>query len=206
MGTDVDAARATGRPRDPRIEQAALAAVRDLLAEGGYAAVTGAAVAARAGTTKAALYRRWPALPHLVHEAVFPDELALGTGIDAEREVDLETVVTRLVRGTRDALCSPAAAAALPGLLAEAGTYPDLHASMIGRFSVVLAAIDERLARAVDAGEAHADARAADLVQLVVGTVIAGLLLTPGALAVALDDAWADRLTATVVRSLRPDR
>ena len=61
MGTDVATPRATGRPRDPRIEQAALAAVRDLLAEGGYAAVTGAAVAARAGTTKAALYRLAPA-------------------------------------------------------------------------------------------------------------------------------------------------
>ena len=43
--------RSAGRPRDPRIEQALLAAVRDLLTEGGYAAVTVAAVADRAGTT-----------------------------------------------------------------------------------------------------------------------------------------------------------
>lgn len=198
MGTKVAAPRAAGRPRDPRIEQAALAAVRDLLAEGGYAAVTGAAVAARAGTTKAALYRRWPALPHLVHEAVFPGELALGTDLEA----DLDTVVARLVSGTRDALCTPAAAAALPGLLAEAGTYPDLHASMIRRFSGVLAAMDERLGQAIDAGEAHPDARADDLVQLVVGAVIAALLLAPG----TLDDAWVDRLTASVLRGLRPDR
>lgn len=196
MGTDVEAPRATGRPRDPRIEQAALAAVRDLLAEGGYAAVTGAAVAARAGTTKAALYRRWPALPHLVHEAVFPGELALGTDLQA----DLEVVVARLVRGTRDALCSPVAAAALPGLLAEAGTYPDLHASMIRRFAGVLVAMDERVRQAVEAGEAHPDARADDLVQLVVGAAIAALLLAPG----TLDDAWVDRLTATVLRSLWP--
>ena len=202
MGTDVDAprpaSRSVGRPRDPRIEQAALAAVRDLLAEGGYAAVTGAAVAARAGTTKAALYRRWPALPHLVHEAVFPGELAVGTDLEA----GLDGVVARLVGGTRDALCTPFAAAALPGLLAEAGTYPDLHASMIRRFSGVLVAMDERLGRAIAAGEAHPDARADDLVQLVVGTVIAGVLLTPG----ALDDRWVDRLTASVLRGLRPDR
>ncbi|WP_408898358.1 helix-turn-helix domain-containing protein [Nocardioides sp. R1-1] len=196
------ATRSTGRPRDPRIEQAALVAVRELLAEGGYAAVTGAAVASRAGTTKAALYRRWPALPHLVHEAVFPDELALGADVD--RDTDLGDVAAHLVRGTRDALCTPAAAAALPGLLAEAGTYPDLHATMIGRFAGVLAALDERLRHAVADGEAHPDVRAADLVQGVVGTVIAGLLLTPGALATSLDDAWADRLTAHVLRSLRP--
>lgn len=198
MGTDVETPRAGGRPRDPRIEQAALAAVRDLLAEGGYAAVTGAAVATRAGTTKAALYRRWPALPHLVHEAVFPGELALGTDL----ETDVDTVVARLVGGTRDALCTPIAAAALPGLLAEAGAYPDLHASMIRRFSSVLVAMDERLHRAIDAGEVHPSARADDLVQLVVGTVIAALLLNPG----SLDDAWVDRLTASVLRGLRPDR
>lgn len=200
MGTDVDAPRAAlrsvGRPRDPRIEQAALAAVRDLLAEGGYAAVTGAAVAARAGTTKAALYRRWPALPHLVHEAVFPGDLAVGTDLEA----GLDVVVARLVGGTRDALCTPVAAAALPGLLAEAGTHPDLHASMIRRFSGVLAAMDERLGEAIEAGEAHPGARADDLVQLVVGTVIAALLLSPG----SLDDAWVDRLTGTVLRGLRP--
>lgn len=196
MATDVEAPRPSGRPRDPRIEQAALVAVRDLLAEGGYAAVTGAAVAARAGTTKAALYRRWPALPHLVHEAVFPGELALGTDLEA----DIDVVLARLVRGTRDALCTPAAAAALPGLLAEAGTYPDLHAGMIRRFSGVLAAMDERLGHAIDAGEAHPDARADDLVQLVIGTVIAALLLDPG----SLDDAWVDRLTASVLRGLRP--
>lgn len=200
MGTDVEAPRAAvrsvGRPRDPRIEQAALVAVRDLLAEGGYAAVTGAAVAARAGTTKAALYRRWPALPHLVHEAVFPGELALGTDLRA----DLEVVVARLVSGTRDALSTPVAAAALPGLLAEAGTYPDLHASMIRRFSGILVAMDERLGEAIEAGEAHPDARADDLVQLVIGTVIAALLLNPG----SLDEAWVDRLTAGVLRSLRP--
>ncbi|KRC59491.1 MULTISPECIES: TetR-like C-terminal domain-containing protein [unclassified Nocardioides] len=195
MGTR-SSTRTTGRPRDPRIEQAAVAAVRELLAEGGYAAVTGTAVAARAGTTKAALYRRWPALPHLVHEAVFPGELALGTDLEA----DLDAVVARLVSGTRDALCSPVAVAALPGLLAEASTYPDLHASMIRRFSGVLVAMDERLRQAMAAGEAHPDARADDLVQLVVGTVIAAILLTPG----ALDDAWADRLTRSVLRSLRP--
>ena len=106
--------RATGRPRDPRIETEARAAVRSLLAEGGYAAVTGAAVAARAGTTKAALYRRWPALPHLVHEAVFPGELALDLSLGA----DLATDLAGVVRGARDALCTPVATAALPGLLA----------------------------------------------------------------------------------------
>jgi len=191
-----DRSRATGRPRDPRIEQAALAAVRRLLAEGGYAAVTVAAVAERAGTSKAALYRRWPALPHLVHEAAFPGELALDLRLGA----DLRSDIAGVVRGTRDALCSPVAAAALPGLLAEIGTWPDLHAAMLRRFDGVFRAVSDRLRTAVEAGEAHPDARADDLLRLVIGAVISGVLLTPG----QLDDAWADRLTATLLRSLRP--
>lgn len=189
-------ARTTGRPRDPRIERAALAAVRDLLGEGGYAAVTVAAVAERAGTTKAALYRRWPALPHLVHEAAFPGELALDLHLGA----DLATDLAGIVRGTRDALCTPVAAAALPALLAEIGTFPDLHAAMMQRFAGVFTALSERLAVAVEAGQAHPDVRSDDLLRLVIGAVISGVLLTPA----ELDDAWADRITATLVRSLRP--
>lgn len=190
------ATRSTGRPRDPRIEQAALAAVRDLLAEGGYAAVTGAAVASRAGTTKAALYRRWPALPHLVHEAAFPGELALEMRLGA----DLTTDLAGVVRGTRDALSTPIAAAALPALLGELATWPDLHAAMMQRFAGVFSALDERIRVAVDAGEARPDTRADDLLSLVIGAVLSGVVLTPG----RLDDAWVDRLTATLVRSLRP--
>lgn len=199
MGTSTSGpsgTRTTGRPRDPRIEQAALAAVRDLLVEGGYAAVNLAAVATRAGTTKAALYRRWPALPHLVHEAAFPGELAL----DLHLGEDLATDLAGIVRGTRDALCTPIAAAALPALLAEVGTFPDLHAAMMRRFAGVFAALEDRLANAVEAGEAHPEARADDLLRLVIGAVISGVLLTPD----QLDDAWVARLTATLVRSLRP--
>lgn len=197
MGTDVEeVVRPAGRPRDPRIEQALLAAVRELLTEGGYAAVTVAAVAHRAGTTKAALYRRWPALPHLIHEAAFPDELALGLSLGT----DLATDLAGIVRGTRDTLCSPIGAAALPGLLAEVSTWPDLHAAMMRRFDGVFAALEDRLRTAVALGEARPDARADDLLRLVIGAVISGLLLTPG----ELDDHWVDRIAATLTRSVRP--
>lgn len=193
MGNDIVK---VGRPRDPRIEQALLGAVRDLLSEGGYAAVTVAAVADRAGTTKAALYRRWPALPHLIHEAAFPDELAQDLALGSDLASDLAGVV----RGTRDTLCSPIGAAALPGLLAEVGAWPDLHAAMMRRFDGVFGALEERLAKAVVDGEAHPDARADDVLRLAIGAVLSGLLLTPG----ELDDAWVERIAATLTRSVRP--
>lgn len=193
---EVVEARVAGRPRDPRIEQSAYAAVRALLLEGGYAAVTMANVAARANTTRTALYRRWPALPHLVHEAVFPDELMLDMHVGA----DLATDLTGFVRGTRDALCTPVAAAALPELLAASSTWPDLHAAMMQRFAGAFAALDDRLAEAIAAGEAYPEARSEELLRLIIGAVISGLLLTPD----DLDDAWVDRLAATLLRSLRP--
>jgi AcrR family transcriptional regulator len=171
-------------------------AVRELLAEGGYAAVTMAAVAERADTTRTALYRRWPALPHLVHEAVFPDELMAEMHLGA----DLATDLTGVIRGTRGALCTPAAAAALPELLAASSTWPDLHAAMMQRFAGVFSALDDRLAEAIAAGEVHTEARSDELVRLIVGAVITGLLLTPD----KLDDTWVDRLSATLLRSLRP--
>lgn len=191
-----DQTRAAGRPRDPRIEQSAFAAVRELLLTGGYAAVTMATVAERAKTTRMALYRRWPALPHLVHEAVFPDELMLDMHLGS----DLATDLTGFVRGTRDALCAPVAAAALPELLAASATWPDLHAAMIQRFAGAFSALDRRLAEAIAGGEAHPDARGDELLRLIIGAVVSGVLLTPD----ELDDAWVDRLAATLLRSLRP--
>lgn len=56
------------RPRDPAIDDRILAAARDLLDEQGEHAVTMAAVAARAGVSRPALYRRWPTRSVLLFE------------------------------------------------------------------------------------------------------------------------------------------
>ena len=45
-----------GRPRDPRIDEAVLRAAADLVVEVGYADLTIAAIAERAGTSKPAIY------------------------------------------------------------------------------------------------------------------------------------------------------
>jgi AcrR family transcriptional regulator len=52
--------RPRGRPRDPAVRTAILRAARELLADGGPAAVTMEAVAARAGVGKPTVYRWWP--------------------------------------------------------------------------------------------------------------------------------------------------
>ena len=59
-----------GRPRDPAIDDAVLAATLRQLARDGYAGLSLAAVAAEAGTSRPAIYRRWPDKTALVVDAV----------------------------------------------------------------------------------------------------------------------------------------
>ena len=59
-----------GRPRDPEVDEAILAAAMDLLAEVGYARLTMDQVAARARVGKASVYLRWPNKVALVAEAI----------------------------------------------------------------------------------------------------------------------------------------
>ncbi|KJY45828.1 TetR family transcriptional regulator [Streptomyces sp. NRRL S-444] len=58
--------RGPGRPREERVTRAVLNAVVDLVTEQGIEAVTMDAVAARAGVSKPAIYRRWPTKQELI--------------------------------------------------------------------------------------------------------------------------------------------
>ncbi|MFG2488688.1 TetR/AcrR family transcriptional regulator [Streptomyces virginiae] len=61
-----EAERGPGRPREERVTGAVLRAVVDLITEQGIGAVTMDAVAARAGVSKPAIYRRWPTKQDLI--------------------------------------------------------------------------------------------------------------------------------------------
>jgi AcrR family transcriptional regulator len=106
-------ARGRGRPRDEAIDERIRAATLELLAEEGYAATTMTAVARRAAVGTAALYRRWPSRTELVEHAIFPGfpELVLApTG-------DLRGDVQRYVDAYCELFTTPAARAAMPGLI-----------------------------------------------------------------------------------------
>lgn len=60
----------TGRPRDPARQDAILQATQDLLADVGYDRLSIESVAARCGTGKTTIYRRWPDKAALVADAV----------------------------------------------------------------------------------------------------------------------------------------
>jgi AcrR family transcriptional regulator len=185
-----------GRPRDPRIDAAILAATADLLAEIGYANLTMAAVAERAGTTKTALYRRWSSKAELVHEAAFP---AAPTALSAP-EGDITGDVLAMVAAARDVFTSPVVRAALPGLVADMADDPDLHARVVSRFVGLFGVVRDRLDHAVARGEVHADVDPERLIEIVGGATLLRLLLDPGG---SLDDAWVEQTAAIVVHGVK---
>jgi LmbE family N-acetylglucosaminyl deacetylase len=190
---------AAGRPRDPRIDAAILGATADLLVEIGYANVTMAAVAERAGTTKTALYRRWSSKAELVHEAAFP---IAPTALTAP-EGDIAGDVRAMIAATRDVFTSPVVRAALPGLIADMAADVDLNTRVMGRFSSVFDVVRVRLAHAVDRGEVHADVDPNRLIEIIGGATLLRLLLQPGR---ELDETWVDKTTAIVVHGVAPER
>lgn len=60
----------SGRRRDPSVDDRVLTATLELLIDGGFEAMTMEAVATRAGTGKAGIYRRWGTKQILVVDAV----------------------------------------------------------------------------------------------------------------------------------------
>jgi AcrR family transcriptional regulator len=193
--SSVDKAGVAGRPRDPRIDAAILRATADLLVEIGYANLTLAAVAERAGTTKTALYRRWSSKAELVHEAAFPtapSALAAPAG-------DIAGDVRAMLAATRDVFTSPVVRAALPGLIADMGADPDLNARVMSRFTGLFAAVHDRLVEAVHCREVHADVDPDRLIELIGGATMMRMLLVPEG---DLDDGWVDQTTAILVHGV----
>ena len=203
MTADGDTARggsaksAPGRPRDGRIDAAIIAATRELILETGYPALTLSAIAARAGTTTAALYRRWSSKAQLVHEAVLEAEVIPafepldGAGGGAGAAVgDPQADIRALVETVRVLFDRPEVRVALPGLIADTVADADLHARMIARLAGDLPAFESRFGRA-----RRSDDHLPVLAEVVAGAAIFRLLVSPAA---ALDDQWVEELTALI--------
>lgn len=184
-----------GRPRNPRIDGAVLRATVELLGETGYAELSVDAIARRAGTSKPAIYRRWPSKAHVVHEAVFP--IGEATALPAVGSIAGD--VREMLRRTAAVLTTAPARAALPGLVAEMAVDPTLHAALLDRFGDVLSrGVTGWLEVAVARGEVRADVGAADVVEAVAGITFLALL-TRGE---ALDESWVERTAALITRGI----
>ncbi len=188
-----------GRPRDPRIDDAVVRATVELLAETGYPGLLVSAIAERAGTSKPAIYRRWPSKAHLVHEAVFP----IGAATAIPDTGSLPEDLREMVRRTMAVLTTPAARAALPGLVGEMAADSTLHSALLERFAGILGGgLTEWLEGAAARGEVRADVTGAELAsqlaEAIAGVTLVGLLTR----ATDLDGAWIDRTTTLLLRGI----
>lgn len=191
---------AGGRPRDSRIDAAIIAATRELLLETGYPALTLSAIAARAGTTTAALYRRWSSKAQLVHEAVLeaeaiPGLVAPAGGGGGGGAPGARADIRALVETIRTMFDRPELRVALPGLIADTVADPELHARMMARLAGDLPEFESRFGRARRSGD-----QLPVLAEVVVGAAIFRLLLSRDA---ALDEQWVDEVTSLIAERWR---
>lgn len=184
-----------GRPRDPRIDGAVLEATVELLGQTGYAALSVDAIARRAATSKPAIYRRWPSKAHVVHEAVFP----IGAATELPDTGSVGGDVREILRRTVAVLTTPAARAALPGLVGEMAADPTLHAALLERFAHILGrGLTDWLDAAVARGEVRAEVSAADVVDAIAGITFLALITH----ADTLDDAWMNRTAELITKGI----
>ena len=129
MPVAADARRSAGRPRDPQVDAAIRAATLELLVEDGCQATTIQAVARRAGVSAPSIYRRWSSKAELVEAAVFPSDLVEPTpGTD-----DVSEELADYCRRILSYLAQPPVRAAIPGLLSEYQTDPQMYQRLTAR-------------------------------------------------------------------------
>lgn len=183
-----------GRPRDPRLDAAIVAATVELLEERGYNDLSLAAVAERAGTTTAAIYRRWGSKSELVARAVFRTD---GADVVADTD-DIAADIATMIRWSAEKLGHPAALAAIAGLLGESRADRRARTDEAMTASRLTA---ERLERAQVAGQLRPDVDTAVLASLVDGPVLHAAL---SGTAHQIDDAWIADLVRVVLDGARP--
>ena len=187
---DKDSVRSSaGRPRDGRIDASIIEATRELLLESGYSALSLSAIAARAGTTTAAIYRRWSGKAQLVHEAILPAEVTAMPSASGDVVEDIRA----LVEATRTMFDRPEVRIALPALIADTVADPDVHSRMTSRFAESLATFRTRIGDQPNLPSDVGDLPL--LAEVVVGSAIFRIIVRHDA---PLDDAWVDDLTALV--------
>lgn len=176
MPTPTDAPTRTasaGRATDPQLDRVLIeAAIAELVAVG-YAKLTTAAVARRAGASTASLYRRWPSKHALVADA------ATRLAAQALHPADTGTLVgdlTSLLQQKQDAVQGDTGTA-LVSLVGQSAHDPALARTLHDAvFGLTRTHIDAILDRADARGELTPDLDRPTFADLVIGAVVAPLV------------------------------
>ncbi|EGD55174.1 TetR/AcrR family transcriptional regulator [Gordonia neofelifaecis] len=190
-----------GRPRDDRIDRAVLESTRDLLGELSYADLTMTAVAARAGTSVPAIRRRWPSKAHLVHHAVFPDDVAVPP---RRHDTSLRDEAAAVIDSCAMLMSSPAMVRAITGLLSDLAADEDLQRELTARLrQAVWTDLGERFAEAAERDGVHLSVDVDLVVETTFGTALMAALLRG---ADGLDGRWRAAMTELLLAGVGADR
>ncbi|GLV83234.1 TetR family transcriptional regulator [Streptomyces lavendulae subsp. lavendulae] len=163
-----------GRPRDGRVDAAIREAVRELVGESGYGALTMDAVAARARVGKAAIYRRHASRGELVFAALVHGREPQPLPDTGSLHGDL-AALAGLILGI---FSDPVVEAATPGLLADLKQHPDTAARFRDTFIAgERATVTDLLERAFARGELAERADPALVHAVLLGTAFAWVFL-----------------------------
>jgi AcrR family transcriptional regulator len=194
IDADGDSRATPGRPRSARADAAILDATLDLMAEGGYAALTMEGIADRAGVGKATLYRRWKSPEEVIVAAVaaFVERIEIpDTGSVADDLLLLMRQAVDVYRGRPGRV--------LPGLLAAMAASDEVGRSVRSHFlEGRRAALATVLHRAMERGELHPDVDVELVLDFLGGPLFYRVLVTGG----PLDDDLADGVVDVVLHGV----
>ena len=189
-----------GRPRDPSVDRAILAAALHQLAEDGYARMSMDAVAAAAGVSKPTVYRRWASKADLATAALAELQTQDSTPSTGSAPTDLRAVL----RSFQRTLFRPNGMAIIGTLLVEERHTPELMTLFRER---VVHPRRAMLRQVLADAEARGDLRhAADIdaaVSMLIGSFYAHYLTGD-----KMPRTWARRIVDTVWKGIakRKDR
>jgi AcrR family transcriptional regulator len=190
-----------GRPaRGQATTEALQRAVRELLEEVGYRALTIEGVAARSGVAKTSIYRRWPSKAEMVFDLVLHSSAELPAMDDrGSLTGDIEALSARIVA----LVAGPLGRRIFPGLICDAAG----DRALMQRFRATFVAdgrdqIAQVLERSVRRGELTDARAAADLQAVLIGAALMFALLHPD----LGEEALRDKITDLAMAVAHPRR
>lgn len=189
-----DPGRRPGRPRDPHLDEAILAATVELLCEQGFAGTTVEAVAERAGVGKATIYRRWANREELLLAAGG----AMGSCPPDPDSGDVRHDLVTLLGGLVTVMGTTPVGGLLPATVDEAARNPELRARLDEFIDARRAPVRHALERAAERGELRADVDIELVLDLLAGPVFTRVLVTGRPLGDHLAAAIVDAVLAGV--------
>lgn len=158
-----------GRPRDPRVDRDVLEAAVHLLSTGGYDALSVEAVAARAGVSRATVYRRYANRAELLDAAC---RTFARPEIEPPDTGSVRTDLIELVARLEAMLTEHDTGGMLPAVLSAARAHAEVREALQRFISTRRSPSVEVIRRGVDRGEIRSDVDPELLADMLNGAVV----------------------------------